>query len=388
MNRPKIIFIHIPKAAGSSQLASFQHYSPPDLIYWWPRIQGENTKGFHGPASRRWRVSGGHIPIGQFDLEKNKYALYLSLLRDPLDRILSLFNYASQPKNATDDASRRARDDFHGDMTSDGVDPNSLKRSLERSPKFRELCTNYQCKLLSTGEAHFEDVLTTLEKVNFVVGTTSQMEIYWNCLSKLIDLPWDETHINRSARPLDGQILQEPGVIDLIQSLTEEDEKLYHHVSQNHNGLWTHVPNEALLTYFLSRSPTAIPCDDGNLKDVSINAPTSIPLRRNDRQSVEIVINNKSQNTLYHLRENGLFIDRQLYDHEGNHLSVPNCRSLIAQDIPGRNQLNLEAFLEIPPHAFDDVAYTELSLLYEGKAHFSEYNNEHGCRINFDKTES
>lgn len=381
MQIPKVVFVHIPKAAGTSQLKLFETIFDPERIFWWPRVDGKESRGLHPPASSYWQVAGGHIPIANFDTQANSLALYLSLLKEPVERIFSLFNYFARPGNAIEGFERRAREKAHQEMLDDGLDVSSIRNSIEKSEKFRELCTNSQCRHLSAGAASLEGVRDTLAGLNHVIGTTQDMAKFhgrlramfqWNCLDVVA---------NKSRYPLDSALREEPGLIDLIESLNREDIELFRYVSEGHGGIWSRTSDQEVLQYYLSAPAQCQPADLAGLDAVVMCAPEKVDRTSANAFQVPVVIANNSARTLYALRERGLFASYRLIDAKGCDLEQPGKRTLIPCDVASGDKQQVTIDIEIPTRLFKQVSAVRVSLLYEGKAWFETHNAEHPATI-------
>lgn len=87
-----IAFIHIPKAAGSSVKQIFQHqYSADDIFF----VEGSNP---HKSLSKYIETDNyKQIIFGHFDFgfleKKNSSVKYISIIRNPIDRVISHYYY-------------------------------------------------------------------------------------------------------------------------------------------------------------------------------------------------------------------------------------------------------------------------------------------------------
>lgn len=116
MNKKKLIFAHIPKTAGTSvrlhlkdalteQLASYTEVGVYDMSGWPKKIQGGCAPSeFHvHVVPENWDFIYGHVTVQQIlsnpaiDREDDNILL-LSFVRDPVDRLLSEYNYIASTK--------------------------------------------------------------------------------------------------------------------------------------------------------------------------------------------------------------------------------------------------------------------------------------------------
>jgi hypothetical protein len=97
--RPKLVFVHVPKAAGTTLTTVVRRPYPNDQIH---VIQGRIVESLAGltqmePHARsRIRCLYGHLPFGAHMLTGP--VEHMTMLRDPIDRLVSHYHYArSQP---------------------------------------------------------------------------------------------------------------------------------------------------------------------------------------------------------------------------------------------------------------------------------------------------
>ncbi|MBN1257224.1 MAG: sulfotransferase family 2 domain-containing protein [Planctomycetes bacterium] len=93
---PLQIFLHIPKAAGSTLQAIIYNNFRPEEIYWIdPNRIDESLAEFADlseEAQGRIRLLGGHMGFGVHQLAKRP-CKYFTMLREPVARIISMYHY-------------------------------------------------------------------------------------------------------------------------------------------------------------------------------------------------------------------------------------------------------------------------------------------------------
>ena len=381
MQPPKIIFVHMPKAAGSSQLKILEDIYGHDAVFWWPRIYGQNVKTLQGPDTPRWSVSGGHIPLKNYDMPHNKHALVLSLLREPVERVLSLFDFCARPDNAPDLESRQARTKMQTELMDDGFDPSSIKQSIERSEVFRNHCHNAQCNHLSLYEPTAAGVKRTLADHNHIIGVTDAIASFHQMLLKTLGWQAANIVVNKSETPLPPQLLREPGLLDLLRSINQEDEALYRYVTGRNNQLWSHFPSLDFVQYFLSRPPKVVPCDLNTVTGVLISAPQEIELTAGVPTRVKVDITNASKQRVYALREGGLFVSYHLIDKDGHRIQCHGQRTLVPRDVLPKSVVTVDVTITIPKRYEDQVDTLEFGMLYEGRLWFGQTAESHVARV-------
>lgn len=154
---PRLFFLHIPKCAGSTLHAAFEREYPPEAIYTVPSVAW-NDKNFASlrdewSAERRAaiRVIKGHMNYGWHKAFGDDDYEYITLLRHPVERILSFYSYI---------------DDWHPDGGHKG---DGLAAFVERSPEAH----NHATYMLSGGMGRDEAAFTVawIHLTKTVVGT-------------------------------------------------------------------------------------------------------------------------------------------------------------------------------------------------------------------------
>jgi hypothetical protein len=116
MKQEVILFVHIPKTAGTTvQLFFEQQFAPQEMF----SLNSQGRDPFQefsaqpDSVKQRVRVVKGHMRFGLHELIDRPCA-YVTLLRHPIDRIVSLYHYAlEQPKmHLHDQAHRMSLEEF------------------------------------------------------------------------------------------------------------------------------------------------------------------------------------------------------------------------------------------------------------------------------------
>ena len=113
MRRP-IIFLHVPKAAGSSLINMLLARFPPEALY-----PGHGVLDLRGLPPEEWRRHS--LFMGHFDYSELAGApdppMVFTMLRDPIERMLSIYRYwrSYSPEQAV-------RDQLHGPLFAHRVD--------------------------------------------------------------------------------------------------------------------------------------------------------------------------------------------------------------------------------------------------------------------------
>jgi hypothetical protein len=85
--RPGLLFIHIPKAAGTSLREVIARHYPPDV-----QLATEAPITLTAEQRRRVRVLVGHVPFGTQEQLAAPVEV-ITMLRHPVDRVVSLYYY-------------------------------------------------------------------------------------------------------------------------------------------------------------------------------------------------------------------------------------------------------------------------------------------------------
>ncbi len=163
----KLVYLHIPKSAGSSQRLVLSDVYGDDKVFWY----GEDAEAgaeYAFDAISGYSIVGGHKPISFYPDELD--AIYLSVVREPIARAISYYSYLVKPDLAQSRGREfEARSKHTQTWLDRGMDENSILRSLEQCVEFREQVTNLQCSYLSRGEADCESALKTLAQTHALV---------------------------------------------------------------------------------------------------------------------------------------------------------------------------------------------------------------------------
>lgn len=211
----KVVFLHIPKTAGSSfEKIAIKNYPAECSIVTSGKVSVDLWK--------KARLIGGHIPYPAYsgcDFEK----LFISVVRDPVDRVLSRFNYyATLPEGP------------QKDNLSPAFNANDIYQTIFDSPFSNELINNYQCRFLF-GESTFEGAKKVLEKEKYVLGVFEELDLWCYYLAgmlgwKNVDLP----KINTASIPdYLNEYKKDKELVNRIAQRTNEDQKLYQFVKDH-----------------------------------------------------------------------------------------------------------------------------------------------------------
>lgn len=217
-----IVFIHIFKAAGTSIKAQMVQHFGVDQVH---SINDgiENGRPFEDRlpemiARQNIAAINGHFqysriaPILSQVTERRKR--YFSIIREPLDRLVSAYNYFRMTPE----------EKWHLETLQMDIEQ-FFHFILENDP---ELCLNHQCRYLSeTGAADFVAAAENSEKNLVFLGTLEGLSLAAPVSQAKLGFPLnDALRLNTATRVVDMADLSITA-IDFLSSITIEDRKLY-----------------------------------------------------------------------------------------------------------------------------------------------------------------
>ena len=236
--QPKLIFLHIPKTSGKSQRELFVDIYGAHNVFWYGSSQGANNTS---------AVIGGHRTIKHY--ESLPRCLFSSIVRRPLDRVVSHFNWIAIPSYGKKKVSQ-GRMDLQKRFIAQGLVPDSLEQTLEGSEHFRNVIANTQCRYLSLYNSDFQGVVDTMSSHDFLIGTQDDLEQYTKFFLNLCGKPNAKPHtLNRAA---EGEVpnsnLSETAK-EILGELTSEDEKLYSYIRNECSGLYSSISKPEVVAF-------------------------------------------------------------------------------------------------------------------------------------------
>jgi hypothetical protein len=119
--RETAIFLHVPKAAGTTlQRVTERHYRPSEIFFLGSRVQDaiDDLRALDPADRARLRLVHGHLAYGLHEALPGPCS-YFTLLREPVDRVASFFYFVrEQGDHYLYDLSRSAGMDLAGFMES------------------------------------------------------------------------------------------------------------------------------------------------------------------------------------------------------------------------------------------------------------------------------
>jgi len=376
--KPKFIFLHIPKAAGTSFRAMLWNLTIPQERFWYGMDTNPRVTSYSGDILEGRRFIGGHKGIKFYpESEPN---LYCSLMRDPVARVVSLFSYYTRPESGTDERSFKRRSKQLERWLELGIDPDSIVRSLETCQPFRNEVENHQCAYLGIQGRSFESALETLSSRNFVVGDSRQLGLFTGELSELLSWPeLKNTRGNVTRKGGHSGILDEDGAEDLIRELCREDQKLYDFITKDHRGLFVNLPSRALLKEHLSyQPPTAGPAFSRSAwEKIEIRSPSELKVQPGEAANLDILLENNSKEVLPSGLGEGVFFAFKLLDADGKVSKVNGLRTPLSNSVAAGGVHRQSIEVKIPAGQLHDTHSIRLGILVRGSFWVEQFSPHH-----------
>ncbi len=241
MTNLQLVFLHIPKTAGTSLRQRMNQAYRIENVFWIGVDCNTSTTKFPSELIGEAAVMGGHRGISFYPEDLSP--IYCSVLRDPLERAVSLFAYYTRPDLAELPGQQRERENQLKRMLGLGIKPDSLADSIEQCAAFRSAISEQQCGYLSRGEANFAEALQTLRDNEFLVGSQASYNKFYGAMAAM--LSWQHSsaaRINTGRENYAREYLDDTRVATLVKELNPEDYKLWHFVEGENGGLYHNLP--------------------------------------------------------------------------------------------------------------------------------------------------
>ena len=221
----RMVYLHIEKSAGTSQRIFLNDNFGEDRIFWYGI--NSDAKKFNLDEIQDRHLIGGHR---FFDFYNNPNYIYLAVVREPIDSIVSLYSYfITQPHHMANWGLK------------DGFDASSLENTLNDCEEFRQRIKDHQCRYFSHDKL-FNNAIKTIRKNNFMVGCLPQLALFNNSLFESLDLavsPFPKT--NTRKKGLNNKITLNLTSKKLLNDLLKNDILLYDYILNECNGLFNNI---------------------------------------------------------------------------------------------------------------------------------------------------
>jgi hypothetical protein len=222
MDRPTVFFIHLPKTAGTSMRAALEQVLGGADRLFWIGVTGamDDLEALGEAALQRYAVIGGHAGVADFDRLRNssRRAVYATLLREPVARAVSLFEFIVAGGGAV----HPLRDELR---------ELGLMRALVESPGFRSHIANAQCSMVG-GEPTFDAAHASLLGRRWIAGTMDDGQRVLDGIAGALGARSAVLGTENEGRPGYFDRLANAEIAEAIAELNREDAKLYDFVAR------------------------------------------------------------------------------------------------------------------------------------------------------------
>ena len=209
-------FVHIPKCAGSSFRAVLKRWFGDQLMIW----DSDDRDAFRQEIDRRPVLPGAVAGHFRFGLHESVAArpCYISLVRDPVDRFVSVYKHARQtPGHALNPAA--AALDLKGFYEHTLVDQRARSRTVA-----------IQCAFLA-GVRSFSEALPIVAQNYRLITPADDFDHFMQAAATLLDKPVMPSPI-RNKRPSEDALAA--AALELAPRIRldhHEDQQLYDHLA-------------------------------------------------------------------------------------------------------------------------------------------------------------
>lgn len=373
-----IIYIHIPKSGGSSQLTIFKDLYGSDRVFW-HGDENNASREHSNPEDilSRHTVVGGHKAISYYP--KDIQALFISVVREPVSRVISLYSHYTKPQFA-DDYFLASRERLYEIWQERGMDDQSIVNSINQCPEFRQQIENDQCRYLSRYEETLEGVIRTLEESPHLICNLESTAAMNEMLSKRLgwgDIPLRK--LNRSREHTHELIMQEAGLTEILRDLLSEDQRLYEHISKAHRGVRNSLPEDLGKSTRL-RSNTAISSigsENSPWKQVQVYTKGFLGINADGFGSAGVVIINSSHIDLTRGNYPELALYYTLHSVAGDQLGGKTISPPLNVPIFAKRHLTWSLKVKIPDQYLAEVACIKVGLAIDATEFVESYNPLH-----------
>ena len=212
-----VFFVHIPKTAGTSFRTVLKRWYGAELMIFDSHDRAAFAHAWE-THDRPPRAVAGHFGFGlhQAIAAGARSPLYLSLVRDPVERFVSLYKHALQtPDHALHGATGAGLEDF-------------LSHALTE-PRARRQTVAIQCYFLS-GARSFEETRPIVDEAYGLIAPTDRFPEFVARAAQLLGKQAPAVPA-RNVRPGTPELLDAVArLADRIRDAHQEDQRLYEHV--------------------------------------------------------------------------------------------------------------------------------------------------------------
>jgi tRNA (mo5U34)-methyltransferase len=217
-SRSRFVFLHIPKTAGSSIIAFFQDVFGRDAV--WAHGQNFEISELTRDIPPHIRMICGHFRLSDVDWLLPSDFQYLSIVRDPIERITSYHEFVLATTGHPDQAHLPTSD---------------INVNLEQSELFRSTMQDQQARFLSA-DGTAGSVRNLVERGMLSLATINEIGQFIREVCDRAGIPYSSgpgrENVSERMRPtLEAESDQ------LLEALTVQDRELYDYVSSSESRM-------------------------------------------------------------------------------------------------------------------------------------------------------
>lgn len=232
--RPALIFLHIPKCGGTSLTSMLAEAVPEHLRF---SVDGTDVAGSRGelaalpdPERRRIDLLLGHLSYGWHELLAPRPARYFTLVREPVARVVSHYNYVlSHEKHYLHSPVVGAKMTL-ADYVESGVTTEANDGQVRQISGAEDIVQSpYGPSEVGYGEDHgalLEGAWANIERHFLLVGILERFDESVRRLRRLTGLRIGSRRVKNVARPAAAGA-PTPGEAEVIRRYNRQDCELY-----------------------------------------------------------------------------------------------------------------------------------------------------------------
>lgn len=341
-----LVFLHIEKTAGTTFRSQFYSMYGIDKVFW-HNIDGISPSFEIDPYQKKnMLVIGGHQMFAFYPLNLAQF-YFMAILRDPLTRSLSLYNYFKK-------IVKNSKNPNENSMVLEGkFNPDSLIDTLKNSHFFNNQIQNRQCRYLS-GTSSAAKTIEHIRKFPFLIGTQENLEVYTEFCQQTFNWPrYKFPKYNCAEENYQSGLELNTESRSIINELTKEDKLLHEYVTQQKiifdPFLWKKTKAFQLKSNF--QLPIYPPCFNLNYcaqKKENFQNLNEKTLR------INIEIENLEDRYIPPGKISKLFITHQWYRQGEKYLHQDN-RSLLPFELKPKETTPIEISVNLPTEGGDYI---------------------------------